>query len=285
LVNLRTVNESGGSPKEPDGSNQCQFFGGCTLAQIRLEFGRLILTADDLRQLPEHERSFFIALEIALSDIMFFQYIFVQVMGARNDAEDDEIARKFSVVRSLITARVVFSKIFECVKLVEGYNTVLVRKGTPNQLITDAIGDLDDLFHKETRFKALIEWQRNKVTNHYIFQEYHRFFDRYDSTHEFELFFNKMEGNCFSTLGEEAATFGQMNLLGGYTLDDIAALQEWAGTISNRFIKLRSAHLKDMLRNRFPSKALIKGESAVSDHLVADLKRVAMPIYMKLDKP
>ncbi|MDQ6867991.1 MAG: hypothetical protein M3178_06165 [Pseudomonadota bacterium] len=248
------------------------------MSKFQVQLAKLAFTAEQLRSLPPHKRAFITALEIALNDLHFFQFIDIQAL---NSYSDDDVARHYASIRHLICVRNISSRIYELAELFEAFHKILERKN-------DICGIFDEFYIglapsiKSHKFYEIMDWIRNKVNNHYAQQDFRKVFDGYNADYEFIIYIHEMDGNFVSMFAEEIAFFGAMNPR-ALNFSDAREFQKWLNELAHNFTKFRNNFLISIVKEYFPTQTLRHVTANVDESAVKNIHQAALPLFLTRD--
>ncbi len=247
-----------------------------------VHLAELRFSDSDIEVIGEDTYAFIATFAYAIDEIAVFHKLLIQAMGPH--PKDDTLLQLYAIQQNTIT-RVLSAKIIEVIKLFGEYKSYLKTENDERKLsaLSPSIKKLH-MITSSPSFKVS-QRMRNKVTNHYVFEESKKNLQRGLSPNASRsLFLHEKQGNSFSPMGEEVVFLGRFwryfdeeTRLEG-NLDRVHEWTAWNQDAAKWAIKTFNQFIIWIHANELPDKYLLPSHHYLEMSLHSEFDESPLPI-------
>lgn len=205
------------------------------------------------------------------------------------DYESDKAIRAVQSIQAHVFMRIVSSKLFEVTDFLRDISLPKSDCGAEVVgLSKDALRKLDEL--PQTKGFQVARRIRHEATNHFSLKAALKNIPYVKDDANCDLYFHKLNGNCFYPVGEEVMFGGQLERCGvSYSGpedegDVVADWLNWCIAANNWLEDILAEFYKKLLFDRLPPQGIRKSAYWVNPGLVADTDNVTIPVFGMPDR-
>lgn len=251
-----------------------------------IHFAKLEVPQSDLDKLSVDEVAFIATMAFAVDELSVFNRLLLQTFNGKPSS--DEMLGVYQTQQNALF-RVLISKTFEALKIVESFKQKLQRGGISHRFegLTEYEEILQDLKLDE-RCK-LAKNIRDHSTNHYLPSVVASNLASMDSYPKFNAFIHKNSGNSYHPFGEEAVFLARMGRhfkeagRDTWSIKDFRGLIDWTIEVSSVMMKIFQNYLLWLHKKEFPQWRLAPISPYLEPEFYARADEVDLPIFIATD--